>query len=71
MSLPPDSSASPAPPARSTPSRPAMADVDFERASFIVIWEMTQACDLACLHCRASARPMRDQGELTTTEAMR
>jgi MoaA/NifB/PqqE/SkfB family radical SAM enzyme len=48
-----------------------MADVDFERAPFIVIWEMTQACDLACLHCRASARPMRDQGELTTTEAMR
>lgn len=48
-----------------------MADVDFDRAPFIVIWEMTQACDLACLHCRASARPMRDRGELTTPEAMR
>src|SRR5690348_10179269 len=71
MSLPPDSSASSAPSARSIPSRPAMADVDFERTPFIVIWEMTQACDLACLHCRASARPKRDQGELTTAEAMR
>ena len=51
--------------------RPAMADVDFDRAPFIVIWETTQACDLACLHCRASARPMRHRGELTTREAMR
>jgi radical SAM protein len=30
---------------------------------------MTQACDLACLHCRADARPLRDPGELTTPEA--
>ena len=22
---------------------------------FIVIWEMTQACPLACVHCRAEA----------------
>ncbi|HET9967718.1 MAG TPA: hypothetical protein VFQ68_05740 [Streptosporangiaceae bacterium] len=26
---------------------------------FIVIWEMTQACPLACVHCRAEARPDR------------
>ncbi|MEU8238736.1 TIGR04053 family radical SAM/SPASM domain-containing protein [Actinoplanes missouriensis] len=36
---------------------------------FIVIWEATQACPLACLHCRASARPLRDAGELSTAEA--
>lgn len=48
-----------------------MADVDFNRAPFIVIWETTQACDLACLHCRASARPERDRDELTTDEAKR
>jgi radical SAM protein len=30
---------------------------------------MTQACDLACLHCRASAQPRRDEHELTTDEA--
>jgi MoaA/NifB/PqqE/SkfB family radical SAM enzyme len=36
---------------------------------FIVIWEMTQACPLACVHCRAEARPDRNPGELTTDEA--
>lgn len=36
---------------------------------FIVIWEATQACPLACRHCRAEARPDRDPGELTTAEA--
>ncbi|GAB3141546.1 TIGR04053 family radical SAM/SPASM domain-containing protein [Micromonospora sonneratiae] len=34
-----------------------------------MIWEATQACPLACRHCRASARPDRDPGELTTAEA--
>ncbi|MEH1017411.1 TIGR04053 family radical SAM/SPASM domain-containing protein [Micromonospora sp. CPCC 206060] len=37
---------------------------------FIVIWEATQACPLACLHCRASARPERDRAELDTDEAI-
>ncbi|WP_433226835.1 TIGR04053 family radical SAM/SPASM domain-containing protein [Actinomadura formosensis] len=36
---------------------------------FIVIWEATQACPLACRHCRAEARPDRDPGELSTSEA--
>lgn len=36
---------------------------------FIVIWEATQACPLACLHCRAEARPDRHWGELTEDEA--
>ncbi|HEU4643390.1 MAG TPA: TIGR04053 family radical SAM/SPASM domain-containing protein [Gemmatimonadaceae bacterium] len=49
--------------------RPVPASVDFDRAPFLVIWETTQACDLACLHCRASARPARDPLELTTAEA--
>jgi radical SAM protein len=44
---------------------------DFERAPLLVIWETTQACDLACRHCRASARPGRDPGELTTDEGLR
>jgi len=42
--------------------------VDFEKAPFLVIWETTQACDLACSHCRASAQPERHPGELTTAE---
>jgi radical SAM protein len=45
--------------------------VDFDRAPFLVIWETTRACDLACLHCRAEARPDRDSGELSTAEAKR
>src|SRR5512142_642183 len=44
---------------------------DFNVAPFVVIWEMTQACDLACLHCRASAQPSRDPRELSTNEAKR
>jgi len=48
-----------------------MGDLDFSRAPFLVIWETTQACDLACKHCRAEARPERDPGELTTEEAKR
>ncbi|HEX6135918.1 MAG TPA: TIGR04053 family radical SAM/SPASM domain-containing protein [Longimicrobiales bacterium] len=44
---------------------------DFERAPFIVIWETTQACDLACRHCRAEAVPQRHPDELTTAQAKR
>lgn len=43
---------------------------DFSEAPFLVIWETTQACDLLCKHCRASAQPKRDPGELSTNEAM-
>ncbi|MCX5385509.1 TIGR04053 family radical SAM/SPASM domain-containing protein [Streptomyces sp. NBC_00083] len=38
---------------------------------FIVIWEATRACPLACLHCRAEAQPDRDPGELDGTDARR
>lgn len=44
---------------------------DVAQRPFIVIWEATQACPLACRHCRASARPERDRGELDTDEATR
>lgn len=44
---------------------------DFSQAPFLVIWETTQACDLACRHCRASAVPERHTGELSTVEARR
>lgn len=51
--------------------RPPMAAIDFDQAPFLVIWETTQACDLACQHCRADAQSSRDSGELSTKEAMR
>jgi radical SAM protein len=44
---------------------------DFSEAPFLVIWEVTQACDLACAHCRASAAPLRHPLELTTAEGRR
>ena len=44
------------------------AAVDFDQAPFLVIWETTRSCGLACKHCRASAILGRDPGELTTDE---
>ena len=44
---------------------------DFNERPFIVIWETTQACDLACVHCRACAQPLRSSLELSTDEAKR
>jgi MoaA/NifB/PqqE/SkfB family radical SAM enzyme len=36
-----------------------------------VIWELTQACDLACVHCRACAVSDRNPFERTTEEGSR
>ncbi|HOL73472.1 MAG TPA: TIGR04053 family radical SAM/SPASM domain-containing protein [Bryobacteraceae bacterium] len=44
---------------------------NFDEAPFLVIWEVTRACDLACVHCRASADPVRHPLELTTEEGFR
>src|SRR6476660_4408413 len=44
---------------------------DFNRAPFLVIWEVTRACALACVHCRADAIHRRDPRELTTEEGFR
>jgi radical SAM protein len=38
---------------------------------FMIIWETTHACDLACRHCRAEAIPEHDPLSLTTEEAQR
>ncbi len=43
----------------------------FDDAPFLVIWELTQACDLACVHCRACAIANRNPFELTTGEGFR
>ena len=44
---------------------------DFSQAPFLVIWEVTRACALACVHCRADAIARRDPRELTTGEGFR
>lgn len=44
---------------------------DYSLRPFLVIWETTRACDLACIHCRASAQPLRDPDELNLEEGRR
>ncbi|MFA5504103.1 MAG: TIGR04053 family radical SAM/SPASM domain-containing protein [Vulcanimicrobiota bacterium] len=38
---------------------------DRQDRPFMVIWEVTQACDLVCQHCRASAQPLHHKDQLT------
>jgi radical SAM protein len=44
-------------------------DHDFSRSPLIVFYELTRACDLVCLHCRACAQAVGDPNELTTIES--
>lgn len=46
-----------------------MTRFDFNERPYLVIWEMTRACALACRHCRASAKVNRHPLELDTSEA--
>lgn len=61
-------------PAARTPAPYALSplvgtvEAPFDRAPFIVIWEVTRACALACVHCRADAISHRHPSELTTDE---
>jgi radical SAM protein len=41
---------------------------DYNRNPFIVIWEVTRACALKCLHCRAEAQYKPDPRQLTFEE---
>jgi len=42
----------------------------FEERPFLVFWEITRACALACSHCRAEAQPRRSPDELNRSEAL-
>ena len=42
---------------------------DFSQNPMLVYWEMTQACGLACKHCRAEAIPAANPLELNTAES--
>lgn len=44
---------------------------DFSRSPLLVFYEVTQACDLVCDHCRACAQPHAQSDELTTEESLR
>ncbi|WLR42366.1 TIGR04053 family radical SAM/SPASM domain-containing protein [Bacillus carboniphilus] len=45
-----------------------MFNRDYNKNPFIVIWELTRACELHCLHCRAEAQYHRHPLELTFEE---
>ena len=40
-------------------------NMNYDDNPFIVIWELTRACELKCLHCRAEAQFRRDPRELS------
>ncbi|RUM34046.1 MAG: radical SAM/SPASM domain-containing protein [Archaeoglobus sp.] len=44
---------------------------DIREKPFIVFWELTRACMLACKHCRAKAQKKRHPNELSTEEAFK
>lgn len=50
---------------------PGMAYEGFDDRPFLVFWEITRACALACKHCRAEAQPQRHADELNRAEALR
>lgn len=54
--------------ADSTPLARARGSLDFDNHPLVAIWETTQACDLACAHCRACATPQVDPRELSTAQ---
>lgn len=43
-------------------------DLDFCHSPFLVLWELTRACALACRHCRAEAVPEANPYELSLSE---
>src|SRR5690606_32030492 len=50
-------------------AKPAITSIDFNEQPFILAWELTRACNLACVHCRAEAQLRRAPGELSFAEA--
>jgi AdoMet-dependent heme synthase len=52
-------------------AKPPIASIDFNEQPFILAWELTRACNLACVHCRAEAQLKRMPGELNFNEARR
>jgi MoaA/NifB/PqqE/SkfB family radical SAM enzyme len=49
-------------------AHPSSAEPEFSQAPLVLAWEVTRACPLRCVHCRADAQPRRDPRELTTSE---
>lgn len=52
-------------------NHPPFSGTDFAERPFILFWEVTRACALACRHCRAVAQPQAHPDELSHDEAMK
>lgn len=48
----------------------AVHQIDYNKNPFIVIWEVTRACQLKCVHCRADAQLNPDPRELSHEEGL-
>ena len=59
-----------APTAPAHPHAHRAAHHDYSRNPMLVYWEMTQACPLACRHCRAEAVSTAHPDELNHTESL-
>ena len=53
------------------PQPAAASDIGYAQAPLLAYWEVTQACDLACRHCRLAAVRGRHPDELSTDEGFR
>ncbi|MCA9050676.1 MAG: radical SAM protein, partial [Planctomycetaceae bacterium] len=49
--------------------KPSYTTEDFDIQPLMLYYEVTQACDLVCRHCRASAQSCAPPGELTTEQS--
>ncbi len=54
-----------------SPTHDKLASDPFAERPFLVFWEVTRACALACKHCRAEANPRRSPDELDTAESLK
>lgn len=52
------------------PGSPPTPSNNFHERPFILFWEVTRACALACRHCRAVAQPQAHPQELTHSESI-
>ena len=53
----------------STIRHPPRPTIDFAKSPLLVFYELTRACDLACLHCRACAQRDPAPDELSTAQS--
>lgn len=54
-----------------SPSAGPVPSPSYAEAPLLIAWELTRACALRCRHCRATAIPDRNPGELSLAEISR